>query len=172
MEAFTFEKKEKPAWADETVWLNIVLDGKVIGNLALLSKKTAMACDIRNVAVILFELDTTVLKPFTSRTNRFEHLPEYPLVDYDISFLFDSALTWDEIKTPLDREVAKNPLLHGASFVDEYRGKQIPEGKKSVTVRLVIGSLEKTLTSQEIEACATSVVNRLSKVLGADMRQL
>lgn len=171
MEAFTFEKKEKPAWADETVWLNILLDGKVIGNLALLSKKTAMACDIKNVAVILFELDTTVLKPFTSRTNRFEHLPEYPLVDYDISFLFDSALTWDEIKTPLDREVAKNPLLHGASFVDEYRGKQIPEGKKSVTVRLVIGSLEKTLTSQEIEACATSVVNRLSKVLGADMRQ-
>ncbi len=170
MEAFTFEKKEKPAWADETVWLNLVLDGAIIGNFALLSKKASMACDIKNVAVILFELDTTVLKPFTSRTNRFEHLPEYPLVDYDISFLFDSSLTWEVIYAPLEKEIAKNPLLHGASFVDEYRGKQIPEGKKSVTVRLLIGSMEKTLTSQEIEKCANTVVTRLSKMLNADMR--
>ncbi|MBQ2999168.1 MAG: phenylalanine--tRNA ligase subunit beta, partial [Clostridia bacterium] len=31
MESFTFEKREKPYWADETVWLNICLGGKKIG---------------------------------------------------------------------------------------------------------------------------------------------
>ena len=111
--------------------------------------------------------------PFFTRTgNAADRIlsPEYPLVDYDISFLFDSALTWDEIKTPLDREVAKNPLLHGASFVDEYRGKQIPEGMKSVTIRLSIGSLEKTLTSEEIEVCANAVLKKLSKRFGAELR--
>ena len=30
----------------------------------------------------------------------------------------------------------------GADFVDEYHGKQVPAGKKSVTIRLTIGSLE------------------------------
>ena len=34
-------------------------------------------------------------------------------------------------------------FLKKADFVDEYRGKQIPQGKKSVTIRLTIGSNEK-----------------------------
>ena len=50
------------------------------------------------------------------------------------------------------------------------RGKQVPEGKKSVTLRLTIGSAEKTLTSQEIEACAASAVKRLAKHVGAELR--
>lgn len=170
MEAFTFAKQEKPAWADETVWLNLILRGKIVGNLALLSKKASLTCDIKNAATILFEFDTTVLVPFTSRTNQFSHLPDYPLVDYDISVLFDSDMTWEKIDEVLRREISRNDLLHGASFVDEYRGKQIPNGKKSVTIRLKIGSLQKTLTSQEIEKCANTVLNKLSHMLGATIR--
>lgn len=170
MEGFTFVKEEKPYWSDETVWLNIKRGNVKVGCLGLLSKKAAMSCEIKNVAAILFEIDTTVLVPFTSRTNKFTKLPDYPLVDYDISLLFNSSVTWGDIQTVLDRQTAKNALLHGASFIDEYRGKQIPDGKKSVTIRLKIGSLEKTLTSQEIEKCANSIINTLNKLLGADMR--
>ena len=54
--------------------------------------------------------------------------------------------------------------------MDEYHSKQIPEGKKSVTIRLTIGSAEKTLTSAEIEACAASAVKKLVKNLGAELR--
>lgn len=171
MEALTFAKTEKPSWADETVWLNILRGDKIVGTFALLSKKAAMACDIKNAVSILFELDTTLLVPFTSRTNRFTHVPEYPLVDFDISLLFPSETTWEAIRTPLLREIKKNPLLHDASFVDEYRGKQIPDGKKSVTVRLTIGSLEKTLTSQEIEKVAATVVKMLTATAGAEERK-
>ena len=38
---------------------------------------------------------------------------------------------------------------------------------KSVTIRLTIGSLEKTLTSTEIEECASGVIKKLTKRLGA-----
>ena len=58
----------------------------------------------------------------------------------------------------------------GADFVDEYHGKQVPAGKKSVTIRLTIGSLEKTLTSTEIEECASGVIKKLTKRLGAELR--
>ena len=46
----------------------------------------------------------------------------------------------------------------------------IPEGMKSVTIRLTIGSNEKTLNANEIEACANSVLKVLSKELGGEMR--
>ena len=62
------------------------------------------------------------------------------------------------------------PFLKDASFVDEYRGKQIPQGKKSVTIRLTIGSDEKTLTSQEIESVAEQVMKKLGKKMGAELR--
>ena len=61
-------------------------------------------------------------------------------------------------------------VLKGVSFVDEYRGAQIPEGKKSVTMRLLMGSDKKTLTSEEIEQCAKTVTKFLSKNLNAENR--
>ncbi len=168
MEGFTFERIEKPYFADSVVWLNICLNGKRIGDIALLSKKAALACGIKVLSAVLVELDMDAFVPFKSRTNRYTHLAEFPMNDYDISFLVDSMVKWDEIRECIMSK--KNELLHDACFVDEYKGKQIPEGKKSVTVRLVIGSAEKTLTSAEIEAVANSVVKRISKTFDAGVR--
>ncbi|MBQ9760997.1 MAG: phenylalanine--tRNA ligase subunit beta [Clostridia bacterium] len=168
MEAFTFEKNEKPYWADETVWLNIMYNGKKIGDLALLSKRAALSCGIKVLSAVLVELDMDALVPFKSRTNRFVRSPEFPMNDYDISFLVDSMVKWDEIYAGIMAK--KNECLYGASFVDEYKGKQIPAGKKSVTVRLVIGSNEKTLTGAEIEQIANGVIKRLTKTVGAEVR--
>jgi len=168
MEGFTFEKNEKPYWADETVWLNICLNGKKIGDLALLSKKAALACGIKVLSAVLVELDMDVLVPFKSRTNRFSRMPEFPMNDYDISFLVDSMVKWDEIYGAVMAK--KNELLRDVKFVDEYKGKQIPAGKKSITIRLVIGSNEKTLTGDETEQVANSVLKRLAKNIGAEIR--
>lgn len=170
MESFTFSREEKPYWADNVVWQNICLNGKVIGSIALLAKKNALACGIKVLSAVLVELDMDALVPFRSRTNRFEHLPEYPMIDYDISFLVDASVKWDEIASAIIGKHSEGALLRDVKFVDEYRGKQVPEGKKSVTLRLVIGSNEKTLTSAEIESVAASAVKKLSKLFGADVR--
>ena len=168
MEGFTFEKAEKPAWADDTVWLNICLNGQKIGDLALLSKKAALACGIKVLSAVLVEMDMDALKPFKSRTNRFVRMSEFPVNEYDISFLVDSMTKWEDIYSGIMGK--KHELLKDVSFVDEYKGKQIPAGKKSVTVRLSICSDEKTLTGQEIEAVANSVIKKLTKTIGADIR--
>ena len=168
MEGFTFKKDVKPVWADSVVWQNIYVGDTKVGDIGLVAKKVTMECGIKNLAVLVFEMDTTLLKPLISRTNKFTHLAEYPVTDYDISMLFDSATTWEEI----DAVIAKKEAgpVKAAGFVDEYRGKQIPAGKKSVTIRLTIGSNEKTLTSEEIESAANSVMKQLSKRLGAELR--
>ena len=170
MEGFTFEKNEKPYWADEVVWQNICLDGKKIGDVALLSKKAALACGIKVLSAVLVELDMDELKPFKSRTNRFVRMPEFPVTDYDISFLVDASVKWSDIYSAILGKKSEGALLRDAKFVDEYKGKQVPAGKKSVTVRLVIGSDEKTLTSAEIEQVANSAIKKLSKTVGAETR--
>ncbi|MBE6876592.1 MAG: phenylalanine--tRNA ligase subunit beta, partial [Ruminococcus sp.] len=163
-------QESKPVWADDVVWLNIFRNTEKVGDFALLSKKSALECGIKNNAVLLFEIDTELLKPFTSRTNTFTHLPEYPLMDYDLSMLVDDSVKWEDIREVILTKKTNGSLLQSVSFVEEYKGKQVPEGKKSVTVRLVIGSLEKTLTSNEIESCAEGVTKVLRKKLNAELR--
>ncbi len=170
MEGFTFRKEEKPLWADNVVWLNIYLDEEKIGDMGLLAKKESMECGIKNLSVMLFELDASKLRPLASRTNTFTHLAEYPETDYDISMLFDSGAVWTDIYETIMGKKKASALLKDAAFVDEYRGKQIPQGKKSVTIRLTIASSEKTLTSQEIENAAGQVMKKLEKKMGAELR--
>ena len=170
MEGFTFRKEEKPVWADNIVWLNIFRGEEKIGDMGLVAKKVSMDCGIKNLSVMLFEFDATKLVPLRSRTNRFTHLAEYPETDYDISMLFDSDAAWADIHEAIMGQKKASALVKEAAFVDEYRGKQIPAGKKSVTIRLTIGSGEKTLTSQEIEAAAGQVMKKLGKKLGAELR--
>ena len=54
---------KKPVWADTVVWLNLYLGEERIGDLALLSKKVSMECGIKNLAVMLLELDMDALIP-------------------------------------------------------------------------------------------------------------
>jgi phenylalanyl-tRNA synthetase beta chain len=164
----SFEKKEKPAWADGVLWLNVVGGEQLSGNIALLSKKASLDCGVKNGAVMLFELDIDALSPYPSRTNKFTRINEYPVTDYDLSLLFDLPVKWADIYDAVTDD--SSGLLRGVSFVDEYRGRQIPDGKKSVTLRLTIGSSERTLTSDEIEARATSVAARLKIKFGAELR--
>ena len=181
----SFTMDEKPVWADNVLWLNIISGNsdagsskagnsdtgkKQVGSLALLSRKAALDCGIKNSAVMLFEMNMNELTPLTSRTNRFTHLPEYPMTDYDVSMLFGSETKWEEIHDVITSKKGGDELLRGVSFVDEYRGRQVPNEKKSVTFRLVIGSLSKTLTAEEIETCAAAIVKRLGKTLGAELR--
>ena len=170
MEGFEFRKEEKPVWADNVVWMNIFRGDEKIGDMGLVAKKVSMDCGIKNLSVMLFELDVTKLVPLKSRTNRFTHLAEYPETDYDISMLFDSGTAWADIYDAIMGQKKASALLKDAAFVDEYRGKQIPAGKKSVTIRLTIGSSEKTLTSQEIESAANQVMKKLGKKMGAELR--
>jgi len=168
MEGFEFRQVEKPYWADSVVWMNVYLGENKIGDIALLSKKATMACGIKVLSAVLVELDMDAFVPFKSRTNRYARLPEFPMNDYDLSFFVDSMVKWDDIYTAVMGK--KTEFLNDVLFIDEYKGKQIPEGKKSVTIRLVIGSDEKTLTGPEIEAVAKSVMKKLVKAVEADIR--
>ncbi|MBR2350535.1 MAG: phenylalanine--tRNA ligase subunit beta, partial [Clostridia bacterium] len=169
MESFRFARDEKPYYADDVVWQNIYVGEKRVGDIALLSKKSALTAGIKVVSAVLVELNADAFVPFSSRTNKFVHLPEYPINDYDISFLVDAMVKFEEIHTAA-MEKAKGGLLKAVSFVDEYKGKQVPEGKKSVTIRLSVGSDEKTLTSAEVEEVANRVMKKLQKTFGAERR--
>lgn len=167
---FSFEKREKPVWADKIVWLNIVQNDELIGSVGLLSRKIAINCDIKNNSVVLFEFNLDAIKLYPSRTNKFAHLPQYPMTQRDLSMLFDLSTKWEDIARVIKSNNVTKELLKNFSFAHEYRGAQVPENKKSITIKLIIGSLNKTLTSNEIDTCTNKIIESLKSRLGAQIR--
>ena len=168
--AFNFTQTSKPAWADDVAWLNINQGSQIVGNIAILSTAKALSCGIKNSAVMFFELDIDALEVLASRSNEFVHLPEYPLTEYDFSVLVDLDVKWQQIEEIVTAMIRPDGYVRGVDFIDEYRGKQVPEDKKSVTIRLVVGAKDKTLKHEEIEASVKAVAKRLNKGVGAELR--
>ena len=109
--------------------LNIYLGEEQVGNLAMLARKPAMACGIKNLAVMLFELDVDALRPFRSRTNRFTHLPEYPMTDYDISLLFDSQVKWSQMHDVIAQGIRKTACSMGQTLWTSTTASRYPPGR-------------------------------------------
>ena len=153
------------------VWQNIYLGDKKIGDIALLGAKQAKNCGMKVLSAVLVEMDMDEFVPFKSRTNRYEKLREFPLNEYDVSFIIDSLVTFDTISQTAMQVAEEKPFLRAVKFVDEYKGEKIPQGKKSITIRLEIGSDEKTLTGAEIDGVANAVMDKIESVLSASVRR-
>ena len=165
MENLTFAKGEKPSWADINAYLDVVLNGEVIGSIGLLSVASMSEAKIKRTNVALFEINFDKFVPYASRTNEFVHLPELPLVEKDLSIIVDDSITWEQIANSIESKVRE------LEFIEEYRGNQIPDGKKSIMLRVKIGNDESTLTSEEIAAQMDSILKKLNKTCGAYLRE-
>lgn len=166
MNGYQFKQIEKPSWADSEVYLNILNgDKEVVGSLGLVSVATLSDAGVKKASAAVFELDVKKLVPFTSRTNEFEHLPQFPLVEEDLSLLADEDVKWEDIYEAI-KYMAKE-----VSFIEEYRGSQIPEGKKSIMIRIKLGNDDSTMTAKQIEKKTKNILNVLAKKTGVILRE-
>lgn len=165
MEALSLKQIEKPSWADINAYLNITINDEVIGSLGLVNVKTMNECKIKRTNVAMFELNLDKLLPFASRDNKYERLPELPLVEKDLSIIVDENITWELINQTIKNKVKE------VIFVDVYRGNQIPEGKKSVTFKVKMINEGSTMTSEEINEKMQNILKSLEKRFGASLRE-
>ena len=62
------------------------------------------------------------------------------------------------------------PELQELELIDVFIGKGVPAGKRSLTLRLTFGSLERTLTDAEVNAAVGRILKELA-ALGAALRE-
>lgn len=165
MESFTYEQRVKPTWADNNAYLNIILNDEVIGSIGLVSVYTMNESKIKRVNVSMFEINSNKFIPFDSRTNYYKSLPVLPLIEKDLSLLVDDNITWNDIV-----KIIKN-RVHEIEFIEEYRGDKIPEGKKSITLRVKLLNEDTTMTSDEINKKIDNIVVSLNRVYGIKLRE-
>ena len=95
-------------------------------------------------------------------------LPKFPAVTRDIAVVCDEAVTVGALEEGIRR--GAQGLLKEVTLFDIYRGKGIPEGKKSVAFNLVLRADDRSLTSEEADADVASILSLLEQELGAVLR--
>ena len=142
----------------------------VIGRLtpALVDGRGAPAKD----AVFAAELDLdAIAQAATAGLEAVAALPAQPFVVRDLSIVVADTLPAAIIRGTIQAAGARTPapLVHVA-FFDRYKGKGIPEGTVSVSVRLTFQAADRTLTDAETQQSVDAILAALIGEHGAIQR--
>ena len=145
----------------------LAVGGQVIGTLGQIHPLVAGNYDIDS-EVYCAEVNFTKLLALLAPEGHYQPLPKFPAVERDIAVVCDSGLTVAEVEACI--EAAGGQLLRSVKLFDVYRGKGIPEGKKSLAFNLVLRADDRTLTDADSESVMTAILEKLESALGAVLR--
>ena len=146
----------------------LIVRGKECGILGEIHPDVAEKFDAaqRNyIAMIDMEplADAAVLKP------EYKPLPKYPAVTRDIAMLVDDDVLVKQIEQLISAKAGK--ILEEIRLFDVYKGKQVPEGKKSVAYSITFRASDRTLTDEEVGKAMSGILKALSEKLNAQLRE-
>ena len=115
------------------------------------------------VAPVLFEIDTAVL--LAGRAPRFSGLSRLPTVRRDLAVVVAETVPAGAILEAVRAVVPA--CVREVEIFDQYRGKGVDAGRKSLAFRIVIQDTARTLTDAEVEEIVGSVRQLLSQKFNA-----
>jgi len=163
----TFTRRaDSPAMFLESA--TIALGGKLpLGEMGQLSPALAKKYDLRD-AVFLAELSLDQLLARRNPAKSFKPLPQFPSSRRDLAMLVPEAVTHETVLLAVKQAKAAN--LEAVELFDVFRGKGVPEGRKSLAYAFTYRAADKTLTDADVNTAHAKVVETLKTQLKAELR--
>jgi phenylalanyl-tRNA synthetase beta chain len=115
------------------------------------------------------ELDLDLLLQVSREPGQYQDLISYPAVRQDIAVIVDEAV---EARTVIDIVTAAGGAdLRSVRLFDLYRGEQLPEGKKSLALRLEFRAADRTLTDAEVAGRREEIRRALEHEIDGRLRE-
>ena len=159
----SFVKTEHPALHPGRA-ANIVSDGRVIGFVGELHPKWLQKYDLPQ-APLVFEIDMDEV--LGREKTRYQSVSKFQPARRDLAFVMPEAVTHDDLLNAL--KAAANKLVQEISVFDVYRGTGVPEGMKSVAVKIILQDMENTVTDEVIEPVIGKLIDAATAA-GAQLR--
>ncbi len=121
-----------------------------------------------DVAVYAAELDFDAIFDNMITEKHYTPLPKFPATTRDFSFVCEEALEVGKIEDVMAKAGGK--LVEDIALFDIYRGPQVGENKKSVSIRVTLRAADRTLTVEETDKISAKILAALEKDLGIVLR--
>ena len=143
----------------------VSLDGRVVGVVGELHPRLQQRYELPFPAVF-FELETAPL--LAGDFPRFQGVSRMPVVRRDIAFLVGDSVPVGELLAAVRGRVPG--FVREVEVFDQYRGKGVEPGKKSLALRIVMQDTDRTLTDSEVEGVVASIREQLDQQFQAKPR--
>ncbi len=120
-------------------------------------------------AIVGGELDLGTLARLARPSDaRITPLARFPSVVRDLSLVVDERLPAAEVRGTI-RAHAPDTLVSVREF-DRYKGKGVPDGRVSLSLRLTFRAADRTLTDGEVQQAVDAIVRALGAAHDAELR--
>ena len=142
-----------------------------LGVFGQIHPQLAQQRDLAN-EVYLFELDFNLLLAALNRdtvtTPRFKTYSTYPGSARDLAFFAPLDVSVFAIEKAINKAGGK--LLQRVEVFDEYKGKNVPEGQRSLAFNLLYQASDRTLTDKDVDPVHQKVRDTLVKKFDVTLR--
>ncbi len=138
-----------------------------VGVLGQLRPDIAAAFGLDGLDVYVAGLSADFV-PVALRSRPFADLGQYPPAAQDLAVVVGRDVPAAAVVEQADRAGGK--LVRSVRVFDVYEGDQVPADKRSLALRVVMRSPERTLTEKDIAAVRGKILKALEREFGATLR--
>lgn len=151
--------KPSVSWALGTAGASISVGKTVVGAVGLIDQEILGKLKVRG-GVVAFEIDLSLVEKLQREQKTYNPPLPYPTIERDVTLVFPEQVLVDSVQNLI--MTVGDKLVQDVDFVDQYDD----EKQRSVTLRILYGSSEKTLTDGEVNNLQKKILVELAEKLG------
>lgn len=149
--------------------VSLMYNNRILGSFGEVQTGYKEVADVEG-AVFYAELYwDAILKSLPKQGAVYQEVPKFPAVKRDLSLLIDEGVSFNQLKKiALD---ADKKILQSVDIFDVYKGKHLPEGKKSYALSFIFQDATKTLKDKQVDSLVKKLIINFEREVGAEVRK-
>lgn len=143
----------------------LLAGGDAVGVLGEVHPESASAFGL-DQPVVLFELDVAALLPHLPGARQPVPPSRFPAVEQDLAVVLPADVPAEAVR----QRIAQSRLVGAVRLFDEYRGDQLPPGRKSLAFSIRYQAPDRTLQTEDAQREQARILARLERELDAEQR--
>ena len=148
----------------------VYLGRELLGLIGQIHPKMAQDYDIAETVAL--EINLEVLLRNKPQKVKFSEVSKYPSISRDLAFVVKDEVKVGDIITSIKKngKLHKENIIQNVEVFDVYTGEHVEKGSKSIALRIVFQSAERTLKDADINEIHNKILETLEKDLHAQLR--
>lgn len=167
LDNFAFILYDKSSYFLKTETVALTVNDLVVGFCGRIDPDVCDSFGIEQ-PVYAFELNLDALADHIQYDRHYRPISRFPYSERDMALVLDEAIPAADILKEIRSHAGK--LLHYLEVFDVFKGGSVPEGKKSIALRLRFQSMERTLSDKEVDKLFRNLIKRMEKTFNASLR--
>lgn len=164
------EANSSRPWEQIHQTAQLAVDGRDVGRISVIDLALRQAMDEHLVpwGIAWAEVDLGAFVAIAPRVEAMGIIPPFPRVELDFSFVVGGGERYARVVENVS--AFEHPLLKFIRFVGSYEGESVGPGRRSITVRAVVGDDSRTLVEDDTISLVRRFEEHLSR-FGYEIRK-